>query len=72
MQIILDETPFYAESGGQIADKGTIENEAVKAFVKDVQKAPNGQHLHRCIVESGTLKKDERHCGSRRSNAEKS
>ncbi|MBB3867544.1 alanyl-tRNA synthetase [Parageobacillus toebii NBRC 107807] len=58
-QIILDVTPFYAESGGQIADQGWIENETTKAFVKDVQKAPNGQHLHHIIVEKGTLKKGE-------------
>ncbi|ANB58038.1 alanine--tRNA ligase [Anoxybacillus sp. B7M1] len=58
-QIILDVTPFYAESGGQIADQGFIEGEAAKAYVKDVQKAPNGQHLHHVVVEKGTLKKGE-------------
>ncbi|MBA2873596.1 alanine--tRNA ligase [Thermaerobacillus caldiproteolyticus] len=58
-QIMLDVTPFYAESGGQIADQGWIENEATKAYVKDVQKAPNGQHLHHIVVEKGTLKKGE-------------
>ncbi|MCZ0756049.1 alanine--tRNA ligase [Anoxybacillus sp. J5B_2022] len=58
-QIMLDVTPFYAESGGQIADQGFIENDTVKAYVKDVQKAPNGQHLHHVIVEKGTLKKGE-------------
>ncbi|MFC4184668.1 alanine--tRNA ligase [Saccharococcus thermophilus] len=58
-QIILDVTPFYAESGGQIADQGWMENEMTKAFVKDVQKAPNGQHLHHVVVEKGTLRKGE-------------
>jgi alanyl-tRNA synthetase len=56
-QIILNVTPFYAESGGQIADQGWIESETTKAFVKDVQKAPNGQHLHHVVVEKGTLRK---------------
>jgi len=58
-QIMLNITPFYAESGGQIADQGWIENSAVKAFVKDVQKAPNGQHLHHIVVEKGTLRKGD-------------
>lgn len=58
VQLILDETPFYAESGGQIADQGTLEADGVKVEIKDVQKAPNGQNLHRAIVVEGTLKKD--------------
>lgn len=56
--VILDQTPFYAESGGQIADQGTLEADGFKAYVKDVQKAPNGQHLHRVVIEEGTLTKD--------------
>lgn len=56
IQFILDKTPFYAESGGQIADKGTIIAAGVKAEVQDVQKAPNGQNLHRAVVTEGTLK----------------
>lgn len=56
-QIIVDVTPFYAESGGQIADQGVFESETGTAVVKDVQKAPNSQHLHAIIVESGTVKK---------------
>ena len=53
--LYLDRTPFYAESGGQVADKGTISNEAFVADVKDVQKAPNGQNLHTAIIRSGEL-----------------
>ncbi len=44
--IVLDKTPFYAFSGGQVADKGTINGIAVE----DVVKLPNGQHLH--IIDS--------------------
>lgn len=55
IQFILKETPFYAESGGQIADKGVLESETARVVVKDVQKAPNGQNVHNAIVESGTL-----------------
>jgi alanyl-tRNA synthetase len=58
VQVILDVTPFYAESGGQIADRGMIYAEGVAVAVKDVQKAPNGQNLHKAVVESGILKTD--------------
>jgi alanyl-tRNA synthetase len=59
VQLILDVTPFYAESGGQIADFGTLEAPGFKVSVKDVQKAPNGQNLHKAIVEAGTLTTNE-------------
>jgi alanyl-tRNA synthetase len=60
VQLILDVTPFYAESGGQIADRGLIEGNGVTVAVKDVQKAPNGQNLHKAVIESGTLKTNQR------------
>ena len=58
IQFILDQTPFYAESGGQVADKGTISNELFVADVTNVQKAPNGQNLHTATVRSGEVTKD--------------
>lgn len=60
VKVILDVTPFYAESGGQIADKGTIRSSSVIAEVLDVQKAPNGQNLHTVKVIQGTLKQGEK------------
>jgi len=56
VKVILDVTPFYAESGGQIADEGTIASDTFQAIVKDVQKAPNGQNLHTVVVESGEMR----------------
>ncbi len=55
IQVILDKTPFYAESGGQIADRGTITADGYILEVLDVQKAPNGQNLHRVNVKQGTV-----------------
>jgi alanyl-tRNA synthetase len=59
IQFILDVTPFYAESGGQIADFGILEADGLKVAVKDVQKAPNGQNLHKAVVEQGVLKSND-------------
>ncbi|WP_078552692.1 alanine--tRNA ligase [Bacillus alkalicellulosilyticus] len=56
VKVVLNETPFYAESGGQIADKGTLVGDGVKAHVINVQKAPNGQNLHTVKIVQGTLK----------------
>ena len=54
--IVFDHSCFYAESGGQCADTGYVYNDEVKAFVKDVKKAPNGQFLHHIKVEKGTFR----------------
>ncbi|PAD82199.1 alanine--tRNA ligase [Niallia circulans] len=60
IQFILDKTPFYAESGGQIADKGTLKSDHVTISVEDVQKAPNGQNLHKGIIETGAVRVNDR------------
>ncbi|MEK4301212.1 alanine--tRNA ligase [Oceanobacillus sp. FSL W8-0428] len=57
--ILLKETPFYAESGGQVADIGTIQTENSLAAVIDVQKTPNGQHIHRIEVKKGIFSVSE-------------
>ena len=58
-QIILDKTPFYATSGGQVADDGFMQCANAKAEVKDVAHAPHGQHLHTIYV-SGKLNIDDK------------
>ena len=53
--VILSQTAFYAESGGQIADTGVLSNESFKAEVVDVKKAPHKQHLHHIQVNEGSV-----------------
>lgn len=54
--IILRETPFYAESGGQVADLGKISAEQFLVKVTDVQKGPHEEHLQIVVVESGLVR----------------
>ncbi|WP_418553772.1 alanine--tRNA ligase [Longibaculum muris] len=55
-EIILDQTTFYAEMGGQCADSGTMSFKTTKVQVNHVTKAPHQQHLHMIVVESGSVK----------------
>ncbi|MDU6092371.1 MAG: alanine--tRNA ligase, partial [Staphylococcus lugdunensis] len=50
---VLKETPFYAVSGGQVADHGTVGNDNFEIAVEEVTKAPNGQNLHKGTVQFG-------------------
>ena len=54
VSVVLDTTPFYAESGGQVGDSGSLEAEGVTVDVVDTTKH-EGVFLHRAVVESGTL-----------------
>ena len=54
-QVVLDATPFYAESGGQVGDRGTLGAGGARFAVADTQKLGKA-HLHVGRVEAGTLK----------------
>lgn len=54
--VILDKTPFYAEMGGQVADRGIISTADATLQVLDVNKTPKGYFVHNCILENGTIK----------------
>ncbi|WP_286785516.1 MULTISPECIES: alanine--tRNA ligase [Pseudomonas] len=52
--VVLDQTPFYAESGGQIGDAGFLSGEGLRFDVRDTTKA-GGAFLHHGILDSGSL-----------------
>lgn len=57
--IFIHDNPFYAESGGQVSDKGYLKNNSCKLEVLDVIKCPNKQHLLKVKVLEGTVVKGE-------------
>ncbi len=55
VSIILDETPFYAKSGGQVGDTGTLKNEYLNARVLDTNKNDSGVYFHNVVVHEGNV-----------------
>ena len=55
-EVVLDRTPFYAESGGQVGDVGVLENEGARLLVTDAYSPTSGVTVHRVTVEQGVLK----------------
>nr|WP_309502201.1 alanine--tRNA ligase [uncultured Roseovarius sp.] len=58
VQIVLNQTPFYAESGGQVGDTGTIRTENAVADITDCRKVA-GVFIHFATVTKGTLAKGD-------------
>jgi len=56
--IITDKTPFYAESGGQVGDKGIITTDKCKIDVYDVKKSA-GLFIHSCKIIDGQINKSD-------------
>jgi len=54
IKVVLDRTPFYAESGGQVGDKGHLKQEGCTLLVVDTQKE-DGQIVHTCEILEGHL-----------------
>ena len=53
--LALDQTPFYAEGGGQVGDIGSITNESGEILIQDCRKLPNGAFVHIGEVTAGSL-----------------
>ncbi len=58
-QVVLDHTPFYAESGGQVGDTGVLEAAGARFLVRDTQKI-GASFAHSGVLESGTLQVGDR------------
>ena len=55
VELVVSETPFYAESGGQIGDRGSIRSGAASLRVVDTQRPMTGLVVHEAVVESGAI-----------------
>ncbi len=55
-EVLLDRTAFYAESGGQIGDKGQLSADHVRVLVLDTRKPVEGMHMHKIKVVEGSLR----------------
>ena len=59
VEIVTNQTPFYAESGGQVGDQGVIYTNNCKVVIEDTQKKMGDLHVHYGKVEKGSLKVDQ-------------
>jgi alanyl-tRNA synthetase len=56
VQVVVNQTPFYGESGGQMGDTGTISTDTARLTVTDTHKKGDGVFVHNATVVEGTLK----------------
>jgi alanyl-tRNA synthetase len=54
-RMLVNQTPFYAESGGQIGDVGTLSWDGGSARITDTKKTPSGIFVHQIDIDAGTL-----------------
>ena len=59
LMMVLDTTPFYAEGGGQVGDKGIISASGTEIQITDCRKLPNGAFVHMGKVLSGEIKVED-------------
>ncbi|GGZ59145.1 alanine--tRNA ligase [Lysobacter xinjiangensis] len=62
--VILDRTPFYAESGGQVGDSGELDEKGMRFVVRDTLKFAGQFHGHMGALQTGRLSKGDRLMGS--------
>ncbi len=56
IEIITNQTPFYAESGGQVGDQGLIQTSDCKIIINDTQKKVGDLYIHIGKIEKGSIK----------------
>jgi alanyl-tRNA synthetase len=59
IEVVTEATPFYAEAGGQVGDKGKITADGLKIWVTDTIKDPTGLIIHKSKIISGRIKKGQ-------------
>jgi alanyl-tRNA synthetase len=57
---LLDKTPFYVESGGQVSDKGILTTDKALAEIIELRKLPNGAISHRILIKNGVFNKGDK------------
>ncbi|HEU6441342.1 MAG TPA: alanine--tRNA ligase, partial [Microvirga sp.] len=57
--VVLNQTPFYGESGGQVGDTGVMQGEGARVFVTNTEKKLGDLFVHHVTVERGTLKPNQ-------------
>ncbi|MBI5188327.1 MAG: alanine--tRNA ligase, partial [Nitrospirae bacterium] len=56
VEIVLNKTPFYGESGGQVGDKGRIENDNISMDVLETKKPLPNLIVHNCTIKKGSVR----------------
>jgi len=59
IQIVLNQTPFYAEAGGQVGDQGSLRTVTGRVRVSDVRKRDGDLYVHEAVVEEGEVVQGE-------------